>query len=374
MTRHSAPTPKSGVACSACGAVVRINPALRWTKMQCPKCRAVTTLPTARAEEPIPKESHQEKTTDEAPSERSEAARLEARLSTLEARLALVEKELRNRAGTAEAEAEDSRRSPDGASHELAPGATVSVHGAAETAEAQSRRRGIRGAAIARETNRSEALPARQPPGASFHDGIGMTQPCQTVCRLPEQGLLSEQARGKFPEMAKWLGETDEAPESFRASDPAEPALVPPNEPFTAPPEDGMLQKLAEITAGEVAIRVKEGDTEAILFGEWLGLVFIKAGWSVPTFEARQFSPDDQNLTLSVSRNFPFPKKVSAIHSALAAAGLGLTFGIDPTSDSPIPTLMVPRRPMEKIHLAEGGRQPSPNTGLVGSGSPPGDS
>ena len=161
--------------------------------------------------------------------------------------------------------------------------------------------------------------------------------------------VLPGKANERFLEIAKRLGRTEEpraTAHHSRVSGAQEAAQALEGEWFTPPSEDRILQKLAEITAGEVAIRVKEGDTEAILFGEWLGLVFIKAGWTVPTFEACPLPPEEQNLTLSISANYPFPKKASTIHSALAAAGVGLVFGVDPTSDSPIPTLIVPRRPV----------------------------
>src|ERR1700677_3495601 len=88
--KPDAPTPKRGVLCSACGAMVVVSPGLRWTKMQCPKCRAVTALPNPRTEAPSPGGER----AGRAPPERLEGKRFEARLSTLETRLASLEQEL----------------------------------------------------------------------------------------------------------------------------------------------------------------------------------------------------------------------------------------------------------------------------------------
>jgi hypothetical protein len=211
---------------------------------------------------------------------------------------------------------------------------------------------------------------------------IKMARAIQTVCDPTEQEFLPAIADARFSEIAKRLQKTEDyaAPlGSAHVSAAPEPVRTPEDEQFKAASEDRIVEKLMQITAGKVAIRVKEGDTEAILFGEWLGLVFIKAGWIVTSFEARPLPPEDQNLTLAISGNFPFPKRASTIHSALAAAGLGLAFGIDPASDSPIPTIIVPRRPVEDKGQTEADARANPPTVAVDretaeNASKPGDS
>jgi hypothetical protein len=111
-------------------------------------------------------------------------------------------------------------------------------------------------------------------------------------------------------------------------------------EPLGATDEERMVETLGEMRAGKVAIREEKDDTDALHFGEWLGHVFMRAGWTVTTLQACPLPREEQNLTLATSGNFPFPKMAATIHRAFAAVGLGLVFGIDPMSDSPIPTLV----------------------------------
>lgn len=345
----AAPRPKTGVLCSACGATVVVSPTLRWTKMQCPKCRAVTALPNPRPEGPIPEEAPQGGLAGKEPPERLEATQFEARLSTLETRLASLEQELTSLRAPQDTEAERDRRAKTGA-------------------EISSRDRGIHEATG---TNGKERQPEDRPPGVLHWEAIMMAQADKTVCDQVKQEILPSKASERFSQIANRLRmseESDWTPGNSSASAAAAQALE--DEPLKEASEDRMVEKLAEIKAGKVAIRVKEGNTEAILFGEWLGLVFIKAGWTVTAFEARPLPPEEQNLTLAIGGNFPFPKRASTIHCALAAAGLGLVFGIDPMSDSPIPTLIVPRRPMEESDQAEADAQEDSPKMVLAADSP----
>ena len=316
----STPSPKSGVPCSACGAILVVSPTARWKKMQCPKCRAVITLPNPNAARPALETSGRGAVTDKTAPGRPE----EARISAMEARLALLEKELVSLRRDRKAETGDRR-----------------------------------------ETGLER--PARD--ASFFRDAIWTAPPDRTLGDRADEGLAVANGGAKLLEIEKQPAKAERAdvlPENSPADGPPKPVLALADERFVPPSEDRILQKLAEMTAGEVAIRVKEGDTEAILFGEWLGLAFIKAGWTVPSFEAHPLPPKDQNLTLSISGNFPFPKRASMIHSALTAAGLALAFAIDPTSHSPIPILIVPRRPVGTSDRAEVDPQRAPEGKLAG--------
>jgi hypothetical protein len=351
--RLAAPIPKTGVVCSACGAMVVIRPSLRWTKMQCPKCRAVTALPNSNAAEPIPEKPQAEVAGSPAP-ERPEAARFEARLSTLEARLVSLEQEL---------EIARNRKAETGL------GALSHNHESAlETAEVLGHALDAKGVAGESGRERSEIQPRHHGSSASLQQAIEMAQADEAACDPEEQESPPAKASESLSEIAMPMpqnaeaAETATAPSTTNTSTEPEPVLTLDDEGFKAAAEDRMVEKLEGNAAGQVAIRVKAGDTEAILFGEWLGLVFIRAGWTVTAFEARPLPPEEQDLTLAISGNFPFPKKASTIHSALAEAGLGLVFGFDSTSDSPIPTLIVPRRPAAKSDQSRvDAQQSSPN-------------
>jgi hypothetical protein len=307
--KRSTPPRKTVAPCSACGAMVVVSPTARWTKMQCPKCRAVIALPSSGMAGPIPEASPQGEPAGKAPPGDPEATHLEARVSTLEARLASLEQELMVLKSPKAAQADQDRK--------------------AETGDRRPER----------------------PPCEPHQEAVGIDRGDQSAGPWARQEFLPAKAREGFPEIAEGLRKAEEpeaTPESSRTNGARRPARSLKEERLKAPLEERMVQKLAEITAGEVAIRVKQGDTEAILFGEWLGLTFIKAGWTVTKFEARPLPPEDRNLSLAISGNFPFPKRASTIHRALAVAGLELVFGIDSTSDSPVPTLVVPRRPVEE--------------------------
>jgi hypothetical protein len=117
------------------------------------------------------------------------------------------------------------------------------------------------------------------------------------------------------------------------AGEPLDPGVV-----------ERMVQTLAEVPAGRIAMQVEDGDREAERFGEWLEHVFTRSGWTVTALKAQPLPPEQQSLALLASGNYPAPKLVSTVHRAFGAAGLGLVLAIDPMSDSPVPTLIVPRR------------------------------
>jgi hypothetical protein len=287
--KHTAPLPKTGVSCSACGARVVVSATLRGAKMQCPKCRAVIALPDPRMAGPIPEAGPAGESVGKAPTDRPEAARVEARLSTLEVRVALLEQEL--------VSLKFARRAPSEPEAPAAPAA---------------------------------------PPFEGQADPASRT---------------AEVAWKRLPEIrAPWrgAGTIGAVCDGSRESGTEEPAPLFDNDRLDAAAEGRMIQTLAEFTGGKVAIRVKEGDAEAFHFGQWLGRVFVTAGWIVTTLETAPLLPEEQNLTLAMSGNFPFPRTVSAIQRALAAAGLRLAFGIDPVNKSPVPTLIVPRWPPEE--------------------------
>jgi len=356
----SAPTLKTGVPCSACGAMVVVSPTLRWTKMQCPKCRAVISLSNPRTAEASPRGELAGQT----PPERAEATRLEARLSTLEARVDSLELMLRDQKALQQAP----RRALGLEPVETAQGLESQTAENREPKEEEPDRgsKGKIGFEALREVigampiNPGETQPERRTPDPLFEEPVWIAKPDRTVYDGADTGLLPAKASGRFNEILKRLEKakaSDAAPEGLRASVAPEPVPSLEDDQLKAPPENQMLEKLSVVTPGEVAIRVKEGDAKAILFGQWLGLVFIKAGWTVAAFEARPLPPEDRNLTLLIGGSFPFPKSAAAIHSAVVAAGWELAFGIDPTSDSPVPTLIVPRRPVERSDGLEANEQ-----------------
>ena len=345
----ASPSLKTGVPCSACGAMVLVRPGLRWTKMQCPKCRAVTALPSPGMAEPLLEAGPRSELADGPPPKRPDAAQFEARISILEARLVSLEQELAS-LRTLRDEEPVRDRQPEGCPEAPKQSQCPEVADDANRNEAQPERNGKPDAEHQKEARLD------QPPGASHWTTVQMAQAGRVSCDPSEQELPRVKANGKHSGITE-LQIADEAgvtPGSSGASAVLEPAQAQEEEQLKAASADRMVEKLAEMAAGKIAIRVKEGDTEAILFGEWLGLLFIKAGWTVATFEARPIPPEEQNLTLAISGNFPFPKRASTIHAALSAAGLGLDFGIDPASTSPIPTIIVPRRPVkENGHVIE---------------------
>ena len=309
--------------------------------MQCPKCRAVIALPSPGMAGPVPEASPQGEPAGQAPPGDPEATHLETRLSTLEARLASLEQELTALKSPKAAQADQDRKAETGdrrsETHPFPPDASGPAPTPKGSAESGDRR-------------------PERPPCGPDQEAVGMDRADQIAGPWARQEFLPAKAREGFPEIAERPRKTEESeatPESSRTNGAGRLARALKEERLKAPLEERMVQKLAEITAGEVAIRVKEGDTEAILFGEWLGLTFIKAGWTVTKFEARPLPPEDRNLSLAISGNFPFPKRASTIHRALAVAGLELAFGIDSTSDSPVPTLVVPRRPVEESEDSE---------------------
>jgi len=282
------PAPKTEVPCPACGAMLVVGSALRRLKVQCPKCREVIALPGSRMEPPMPEASTEGEPTVKTTPERAEAALLEARLVTLEARVETLEQQL----------------------------------------------------ASLREV-RSEA-PAPVPRAIPAPESKSEPEPA------------SPSATGEPPTPPEF--EQREAPATLAMEPPCAPASGAPDpaqlesDPLDATDEERMVETLGEMLAGKVAIRVEKDDADALHFGEWLGHVFMKAGWTVTTLQACLLPQEEQNLTLATSGNFPFPKMAATIHRAFAAVGLGLVFGIDPMSDSPIPTLVVPRKPAEESY------------------------
>jgi hypothetical protein len=273
---------------------------------------------------------------------------LEARLSTLEARLASLEQELEiARKQNAEMLADVSSRSRESST---------------ETAEVLGRAQDKKSSTEGNAGEQNQTRPGHIGRSPLFQRAIEMAQADQTGNSLEEQKSPPAKVDARPSEIAMPTPTLNTgAPPAVTNAEPR-PVLTLEDAGFKAAAEDRMVEKLEGNAAGQVAIRVKAGDTEAILFGEWLGLVFIKAGWTVTAFEARPIPAEDQDLTLAISGNFPFPKKASTIHSALAEAGLGLVFGFDHTSDSPVPTLIVPRRPAAKSDLAKvDAQQSSPN-------------
>jgi hypothetical protein len=320
--------------------MVVVSPTAKWTKMQCPKCRAVIAFPSPGMAGPSLEAGPRGEPAGQAPGD-PEAAHLETRLSTLEARLVSLEQELTTLKSLKAAQADQNRQAETGDRKSETRPFPSGASGPAPTPKGLA------------ETGNREL---ERPPCGPHQETFGVDRADQIAGPWARQEFLPAKAREGFPEKAerpRKAEESETTPESSRTNGARRLDRALKEQRLKAPLEERMVQKLAEITAGEVAIRVKEGDTEAILFGEWLGLTFIKAGWTVTKFEARPLPPEDRNLSLAISGNFPFPKRASTIHRALAVAGLELVFGIDSTSDSPVPTLVVPRRPVEESGDAE---------------------
>ena len=105
-----------------------------------------------------------------------------------------------------------------------------------------------------------------------------------------------------------------------------------------------LLLRLRSHSGGVVAIRVPEGNDDALQFAEALKTVFISAGWHVPGVEVVKTPRGNAGITLS-SGTFPPPVEVTTVFSALVTAGIKLGTDLDPAQGKNKAVLHIGSRP-----------------------------
>jgi len=237
--------------------------------------------------------------------ERPDARRIEARLSTLDVRVALLEQEV-GLLKLARKAAQEAQVAAPQTAPRLAPAPSAPIAAPVES----------RGPAF----SSPPLSPASPPPAQPAQNGASPTPPASPSPPKPESHRINvEEAR------------------------PAD------GTPISEAVEKEMARILATCRAGEVAIHVREGSIEANGFGAWLQRVFVAGGWRVKEIEALAMPPEKEGISLCFGGGSAFPKSAAAaIQRALLAAGISLSFALDPTSKSPVPVLIAPQWPRDE--------------------------